>query len=162
VRRHGPRTRALEALFWADDPAEGLDGQTLARTADRSEPLPPLRPPASGRLDDEGDSLMIPMVPVEPDHITADGLAKHNARIGRILARNLDDAVAAGADGRRIGDLTSAMVARAAVAYLLREIHPIAEADDLARRLWRMLGDGSEVKEFLAICAHEYGLDDDA
>lgn len=103
---------------------------------------------------------MIPMTFIEPESLTADDLAAHNARIARILARKLDDLVSGGGDSAQIGDVTHAMLGRAAVAYLLREIHPVVEADDLARRLWEMLCDGSEVEEFLAICADEYGLDD--
>lgn len=96
---------------------------------------------------------------LEPEALTADGLAKHNARIARVLARRLGDAVATGAEPGRVGDLTHAMCARAAVAFLLREIHPVYGADLIAQRMWELLSDGSEVEEFLAICADEYGLD---
>ena len=105
---------------------------------------------------------MIPMIPVDPEDITAEGLAAHNVRLACLLACKVEDLIAEDSDKARIGDLTNAMLGRTAIAYLLREIHPAVEADDLARRLWEMLCDGSEVEEFLAICADEYGLDDAA
>jgi hypothetical protein len=110
--------------------------------------------------------------PKTEDSATADALIVHGARVAAALTVSVDrrfdlwNRAETGTPERKARlrdylDATTAMIAESQGVIALREVQKVspAQADDLARTLWRLTEDGGVLSEIMFECLSERGVD---